>query len=372
MKKGILTRSVIFSMVCALCVVGTTAPAFSGDQPIKWKMTSVWTPTISLIEADRHFAKTVNELLKGTLEIKFFDGGSLVPAMGVFNAVMDGTLQAGGDCGVYWSGQNSAFGLLAQCPLGPSWIDYMVWIFQGGGWDLYQEIYSKFGLVYLPHGVIPPESGLRGNKPINSLEDFKGLKVRMSGAIQGMVLKDIGASQVMLAGGEVYQALEKGVIDAGEFSGPGIDWGMSFQEVTTYWAAPGWHQPGTVLGVMINKKEWDKLTPNTQALLKNIAMANFLWSSTFWEHSNITGTKKWIEKGVKITRLPAEDIAKLEKFRNKHIEDLSEQNPDFAKVAYAQFNFLKDVEKWREISSPFSYGRNQVLPDLEKIKSYIK
>jgi TRAP-type mannitol/chloroaromatic compound transport system substrate-binding protein len=246
-SKSYMSRMVAAGLILAcyaICL--TTAPALSSDQPIKWKMTSTWTPTISLIEADRHFAKTVNELLKGKLEIKFFEGGALVPPFGVFNAVKEGTIEAGGDCGVYWSGQNTAFGILAQCPLGPSWVDYMIWIFQDGGWDLYQDIYGQFGLVYLPHGVIPPESGLRGNKPIKSINDFKGLKVRMSGQIQGMVLKDIGASQVMLAGGEVYQALEKGVIDAGEFSGPGIDWGMSFQEVTTHWAAPGWHQPGTV------------------------------------------------------------------------------------------------------------------------------
>lgn len=371
-KGRFITRITTCALIIALTAIGATTSVYASDKPIKWKMTSTWTPTISLIEADRQFAKTVNKLLKGRLEIKFFDGGALVPPFGVFNAVKDGTLEAGGDCGVYWSGQNTAFGILAQCPLGPTWIDYMVWIFQGGGWDLYQEMYGKFGMVYLPHGVIPPESGLRGNKPIRSLEDFKGLKVRMSGAIQGMVLKDIGASQVMLAGGEVYQALEKGVIDGGEFSGPGIDWGMSFQEVTTYWAAPGWHQPGTVLGVMINKKEWDRLSTEVQETLKNIAMANFLWSSTYWENSNIGGTKKWMDKGVKVTKLSSEEITKLQKLRNKHLEALSKENPDFAKVTYAQFKFLEDAAQWRDISSPFSYGSNQELPDLELIKSYIK
>jgi TRAP-type mannitol/chloroaromatic compound transport system substrate-binding protein len=126
------------------------------------------------------------------------------------------------------------------------------------------------------------------------------------------------------------------------------------------------------LGVMINKKEWDRLSTDVQELLKNIAMANFLWSSTYWEHSNIFGTKKWIEKGVEVDKLPAEDITRLEQFRNKHIEDLSKENPDFAKVAYSQFKFLSDAAEWRDISSPFSYGRNQQLPDLEKLKSYMK
>jgi TRAP-type mannitol/chloroaromatic compound transport system substrate-binding protein len=362
---------VLFLTIVFVCG-GTTTPSNAADKPIKWKMTTTWTPTISLIEADRHFAKLVNELSDGQLQIKFFDGGALVPPFGVFDAVQKGTIHAGGDAAVYWSGRNTAFGILCQMPLGPSWIDYMIWIYQGDGFDLYQEIFGKFGMVYLPHGVIPPESGLRGNKPIRSIKDFKGLKVRMSGQIQGLVLKDIGASQVMLAGGEVYQALEKGVIDGGEFSGPGIDWGMNFQEVTTWWAAPGWHQPGTVLGVMINKKAWDKLSDHLKLLVKTAAQANFLWSSTYWEYSNIYGTKKFLEKGIKVTRLPPEEIKTLEEIRNKHVMKLAKENPDFAKVLYSQFKFLDDLSQWREFSSPFSYGRNQDLPDLDELKSYMK
>jgi TRAP-type mannitol/chloroaromatic compound transport system substrate-binding protein len=194
----------------------------------------------------------------------------------------------------------------------------------------------------------------------------------MSGQIQGLVLKDIGASQVMLAGGEVYQALEKGVIDAGEFSGPGIDWGMNFQEVTTHWAAPGWHQPGTVLGVAINKKSWDKLSDHLKTVIETAAMATFLWSSTHWEYSNIEGTKKFVDKGTTVSILPAEEIKTLEKIRNKHVMNLAKENPDFAKILYSQFKFLDDLSHWRTISSPFSYGRNQELPDLDEIKSYMK
>lgn len=372
MKLKSYAKALVLVLAVAFICVGSAAQTNAAEKPIKWKMTTTWTPTISLIDADRYFAKLVEKLSGGRIEVKFFEGGALVPPFGVFDAVQKGTVDAGGDAAVYWSGKNTAFGILCQMPLGPSWIDYMVWIYQAGGLDFYKEFYGKFGMVYFPHGIIPPESGLRGNSPIRSLKDFKGLKVRMSGQIQGMVLKDIGASQVMLAGGEVYQALEKGVIDAGEFSGPGIDWGMNFQEVTTWWAAPGWHQPGTVLGVAINKKSWDKLSDNLKTVVEIAARATFVWSTSHWEFTNIEGTKKFLAKGVKVTHLPAEDLKRLEKIRNKHVMKLAKENPDFAKVLYSQFKFLDDLAQWREISSPFSYGRNQQLPDLELLKSYMK
>jgi len=368
MKKTLLIIVIGSILVLPVFTIGTNAIA----QPIRWKMSTTWTPDISLIEADKYFARLVNKLSDGKLEIKFFEGGALVPPFQIFDAVRQGTLDAGGEAGVYWSGKNTAFGLLCQCPLGPSWVDYMIWVYQAGGIDLYKEIYGKFDTVYFPHGVIPTESGLRTNKPVGSIADLKGLKVRMSGEIQGRVLKDIGASQVMLAGGEVYHALEKGVIDGGEFSGPGIDWGMGFQEVTKYWAAPGWHQPGSVLGVMINKNSWNKLSPHLKDVIETAAQATFLWSTTFWEHSNFEGTTKFLDKGIKVTKYSSEDLAKLQKIANKHIEELSKANPDFAKVAYSQFKFLKDAWKWREIQSPFGYGRNAELPNLDLIKSYIK
>ena len=174
--------------------------------------------------------------------------------------------------------------------------DYIMWLYDGGGLELYQEVYGKYGIVYLPYWVSSTDSGVRGNKPIRSLRDYKNLKIRMAGRAQGKMLKDLGASQVMLAGGEVYQALEKGVIDAGEFASPDIDWGMGFQEVTSYWASPGWHQPSGLGGVMINKKAWDVLPKKTQELLKILARATMVWSFSHFNYVSATATDKFLKK----------------------------------------------------------------------------
>jgi len=371
MKKRIFLSNWLMTLIGFLVFVAFVPTVVEG-KTITWKYTTTWTPAIQLIEGDRHFVKTANELTRGELKLKFFEGGSLVSPFEVFGAVSDGTIEAGGDWPNYWAGKDTVFDLLGSYPFGLTPIDYMVWIYQGGGFELYQEAYGKFGMVYLPHCVTPMESGVRGHKPINSIADYKGLKIRMSGRTQGKILKDIGAAQTMLAGGEIYQALEKGVIDAGEFCSPSIDWSMGFQEVTEYWASPGWHQPASLTGVMINKKAWDKLPDHLKVALKHAARASFAESFTFFEYGAIDATQKFLDKGIKITRLSDKDLAKLQAIANKHTLESCKENPLFAKVAYSQFKFLKDISQWRTIATPFTYGRNPVLPDLDAIKACIK
>jgi TRAP-type mannitol/chloroaromatic compound transport system substrate-binding protein len=195
----------------------------------------------------------------------------------------------------------------------------------------------------------------------------------MSGRIQGKILKDIGAAQVSLPGGELYQALERGVIDATEYSSPAVDAGIGLHEVTKYWATPPWHQPAVLYGVMINKKAWDGLSEDMRTVLRTAAMANFGRSFSYQNFQDIEATKKILAKGVKITRLNDQEIAKIQELMYKHTLESCKENPLFAKVAYSQFKFMKDLSEWRKIASPFMYGRNpSSLPDLEVIKGYIK
>jgi TRAP-type mannitol/chloroaromatic compound transport system substrate-binding protein len=251
-------------------------------------------------------------------------------------------------------------------------IDYMVWYYRGGGYELYQEIFGKFGMIFFPLMVTPMESGVRGHKAINTLEDYKGMKVRISGRMQGEIMKELGAAQVALAGGEVYQALEKGVIDAGEFGAPSIDWGMGFQEVTEYWAAPGWHQPSSVNGVMINKKAWDALSPRLQTVIRTAAEATMSWMFSFLEYESYFATKKFADHGIKITRLDQVSLDKLQTISQNLIAKYSKENPLYAKVAYSQMKFLADSAKWREVSAPFSYGRIVEVPILEELEAATK
>jgi len=368
MKKRLL-RS-MFALALVSVLVWQVPLTEAAEKQLK--MSSVWTAGIQLIEIDRHFAKIANELGAGDLKITFFDGGALVPPFELFDAVSRGQIDIGGDWGGYWAGKNEAFNIIGSHPMGLTAVDYMLWVYQGGGYELIQEAYAKYGLVCLPFGTHGSESGIRSKKPINAISDFKGLKIRIGGKLQGKVLKDLGGVQVMLAGAEVYEALQKGVIDAVEYNIPSVDLVMGLQEVTKYWVSPAWHAPAAIFGAMINKKVWDGLSTRQKDALKTAAMANFLWSYTFMEYKNIEATKKFLEKGIQITRLNDADVGKIQEMVNKHTLDSCKENPLFAKVAYSQYKFLQDYSQWRSISQPFSFGRNPATPSLETIKGYIK
>lgn len=370
MKKRPFLSLLTLLLIC-MFISGIFSP-LNAVGKITWRMTSVWSTGILSLEADKHFVKLVNELARGELEIKFFEGGKLVPPLKTFDAVVAGTVQAGADWPGYWAGKNTAFELLGSCPMGLTNIDYYMWYFQGGGAELYQEVYGKFGLVYFAHYATPMESGIRTHRPIHKIDDLKGLKIRMSGRIQGDLLRQVGAAPVSIAGGEIYQALEKGVIDAAEYSSPPVDYNLRLYEITEYWSVPGWHQPASMQGVMINKKAWDRLPEHLKTVIKVAAEATMFRLLSFFEVLSYDAVRKFEEKGTKIIRLDDASLERMQKMANESLLKYSKENPLYAKIAYSQFKFLERSARWREASSPFSYGRVPPLPDLDAIKACIK
>jgi len=364
MKKKLFVN--VLMAVCAVVFINSMIYRIAFAEAIRWKMASVWPGSFILVNADKKFIEIVNKLSNGRLTIDFAAGGEVVPAFELLDAVSSGVIQGGFDWPGYWAGKNSAFSLLGSFPMLLTAGDYQMWIYQGGGLDAYNEVYGKFNLVYFPHSCQFSESGVRANKPINTLEDYKGLKIRMGGKPQGAILKELGASQVMLSGGEVYQALEKGIVDGAEFAMPSIDKAVGLDEVTKFWCSPGWHQPASPLGIMINKDAWNKLPNDLQELIKYAAMACYNWSTAYFEYGNIGATKEMLDKGIKITRLSDEDLDKIQKIANMVLVEESKKNALFKKVAQSQVKFLRDISQWRSISSPFSYGRNITdFPNLE-------
>ncbi|WP_116131645.1 TRAP transporter substrate-binding protein DctP [Tropicimonas sp. IMCC34043] len=334
-----------------------------------WTMTTTWPSSLELIATDQHFVELANKLTAGELSIDFYEGGSLVPAGEVFGAVESGTIQAGADWPGYWAGRDSAFSPLATTASLFNAVDYVNWIEEWGGAQMYNDIYGQFGMVYLPYGVTNNESGFRTNEPIRTLEDLKGKRLRVSGLEQGRLLEQLGGSQVSMAGGEIYQALERGVIDGAEFSTPNVDWSAGFQQVTKAWATPGWHQSASVFGVMINKQAWDALSPETQEKLQIAADATLVWSLAFTEKRATDAYKEFKEAGIEITRYDDETLAKIQEMANAVIEQTACENPNSAKVYLSQLEYLQDYANWRDASAPFNLGRTPNGPDIEKIRA---
>jgi len=366
MKQSKLVQAIAAGALALACMGAAVA------KPVKIKMTSTWPSGINLIDADKHFVDIVNTLGGDRIKIDFYEGGALVPSTQVFDATASGTLDASADWPGYWAGQNPAFSLLGSYPMLLTSGDYMLWIQQWGGFEAYQDVYGQFGMVYLPYSVIPMESGLRSRNALETLDSLRGKRLRMSGRPQGEILKSLGAVQVQLPGGEVYQALERGVVDGAEFSAPGVDWGMGFQEVTKNWTAPGWHQPGSVGGVMINKKVWDKLGAENQALLRMAADATMAWSFAYFNKDSVTATQKFRDRGTKIHRLSDEEMERLQALANEALVKESCENTVFAKVALSQVRFLQEYSEWRELQGQLGFGRNPVMPDVARIEECAK
>jgi TRAP-type mannitol/chloroaromatic compound transport system substrate-binding protein len=304
------------------------------------------------------------------LQIDFRSGGTLMPGTQVFDAVETGSVEASGDWPGYWAGTNPAFSPLGTHTMMFNAVDYLNWIWGWGGFDVIQEIYGQFDIVYLPYGVTNNESGFMGRTPITSLDDLVGKRLRLAGRDQGRVLEELGGSQVTLAGEEIYSAVERGVVDGAEFSTPGVDFQAGFAEIVDYWMVPGWHQTASLFGVMINRNAWDALSEETQEKLKIAAQANMTWSIAWSERGSTEGTRNFIDAGVEIAQLSEDEMAHIQDITNAVILRGACEHPDHAKVYHSQISYLKDYATWRDISVPFNMSRvMDNLPSLEEIEA---
>ncbi|KJZ17488.1 MULTISPECIES: TRAP transporter substrate-binding protein DctP [unclassified Halomonas] len=365
-----MTKFTLTSMAAGIALAALSSGAMAQE---KWTMTTTWPENLDLIQIDKHWAELVNQLAGDEIQIEFYAGGTLMPGTEVFDATETGSIQAAGDWPGYWAGRSPAFSPLAATPSLFNGMDYLNWITQWGGFELYQEIYGQYNLVYLPYGITNNESGFRGGTPIASLADIEGKRLRLSGRDQGRVLEQLGGSQVTLAGGEIYQAIERGVVDGAEFSTPGVDYKAGFSEVADYWMTPGWHQSASVFGVMINKDAWDALSEETQEKLKIASEATMAWSLAWSEKQSTEGTAKFLEDGTTINQLSEEDLAQIQEVTNQVIVQGSCEDPMLGKVYQSMISYMQDYAQWRDVSVPYNMSRvTDNLPSLDEIEACLE
>lgn len=212
-----------------------------------------------------NFAKRCYELSSGSLDIKIYPKNILVPALQVFDATSAAQIDAFHSGVYYWKGKNSAFSIFGGMPLGLTSEEMITWMKFGGGYELWREMYAKFNLYPIIGGTTGPQMGGWFKKPINSLSDLKGLKMRIPG-LGGEVMKKLGVNPVLLPAGEIYTSLERGTIDATEWVGPALDSMMGFAKAANYYYT-GWHEPGSILEITFNKTRWEKLSDEHRAII---------------------------------------------------------------------------------------------------------
>jgi TRAP-type mannitol/chloroaromatic compound transport system substrate-binding protein len=319
------------------------------DEKFQWKMVMPWSEGLLFYDMAQHFADTVALASGGRLKIKLFPAGALVGAMESFDAVSKGSAQIGHDWPGYWKGKNEAFIAFASVPFGLDAEGYNIWLYERGGLKMMQDLYGQYNLYALPGGNGGQEMGLFSNKKATKMSDFKGLRVRTPGWYMD-IMNGLGASVSPLPGGEVYLALERGVIDAAEFSTPAMNYPMGFDEITKYVIQPGVHQPSVQCALFINKDAWDKLPADLKWIVDTAAKETQLWSNAWQENLNIEAIKLFKEK-VEFVRMDDETITNFAKRTKEYLDELKAKHPDVKKVLDSQEAFRKDFAEWREIRS---------------------
>jgi TRAP-type mannitol/chloroaromatic compound transport system substrate-binding protein len=320
-------------------------------------MVTTWPPGLPLLQTGcERFAKRVGELSEGRLKIQVFAGGELVPPMGVFDAVSQGTVQAGSGASYYWAGKVPAAQWFCAVPFGLNAQGMNAWFYGGDGLKLWDEAYAPFDLIAMPQGNTGVQMGGWFRKEMKSIADYKGLKMRIPG-LGGKVISKAGGTVVLLPAGEIFTSLERGVIDATEWVGPMHDLRMGFYKAAKYYYYPGWHEPGTCLEVMFNKKAFESLPKDLQGLLRAVAMETNLWALSGFDAANGAALQELITKHkVNLVKFPDALMDDLKKLAEETLEEEAAKDPLSRKVHENFKKFKAQVGVWGSVSEKAYYS----------------
>lgn len=303
-------------------------------------------------EAFVRFCDQIELLTSGEVKIKMYAPGKLVPPSGILDAVSNHVVDAGFSATAYWAGKMPAAPIFLNVPFGPEATERVGWLLEGNGTKLWQEMYDINGyqVKVIPIAIVPPETAGWFAKPITSPEDLKGLNFRIGG-LAGDVMKKLGASVSFMSMGDIFPALEKGLLDACEFSYPSVDAMLGFSKVVKYNYFPGWHQPESSIELLINKTVWEtKLTDTQRALFETVAHANILWSIA---RGKVTQSAVLIDneqnKGVHNMIWSPEFLELFEKTWEEVAIEKSAQDPFFKKVWDDLSTFRAQNALWEEV-----------------------
>ncbi len=340
--------SVLFSVVMA-ALIWALGPAHGADR-LKLKMQCAWQSNLpALGDTAKYFSETIARASGGTIKFKFFEPKKLVPSLQIFDAVAAGTIDSGYAWPGYWMGKMPALTVFAAVPFGPEAPEFLAWIYHGGGLELWRELYARQGIVPVPCGVVPPEASGWFAEPVESVSDLAGLKIRYSG-LGGEVLKKLGASITLLAAEDIFTNLERGVIDATEFSTPATDEVLGFHKVVKHYYFPGWHQPSSILELLVNKRVWDAMTEQQRALVETACGDAVLWGLTRGVAAQGRAVARIKQSGVTLHSWSPELLAA---FRHSAVEVLDEQSArdaDFKRARESLEAFLAENAEWRGLA----------------------
>lgn len=360
-KKFFVLFILLFAVIA--CSDGNTGSDPSAGSNIKsnkvfnWKMVTTWPPNFPIFqEGAEKFASDVRTMSNGRLNIHVYAGGELVPPLQVFDAVSQGTVEMGHGSPYYWAGKVPEAQFFSSVPFGMTAKGMNAWLYFGGGLELWRQAYKPFNVIPFPMGNTGMQMGGWFNKKIESIDDLKGLRMRIPG-LGGKVLARAGGNPVLMAGSEIYTNLERGAIDATEWVAPFHDLRLGLNRAAKYYYYPGWHEPGTVFELIINLNKWNGLPDDLQQIVNTTAAAvNTLIYAQMEFNNEVAMREIMANKNIELLEFPEDVLRELQKFTRVTLDEEAAANPNFRKVYDAYRNFNADYSKWSRLSED-SYQR---------------
>ncbi|PLX69999.1 MAG: ABC transporter substrate-binding protein [Denitrovibrio sp.] len=338
--------------IVALAVMLTFAvTAQAAEKKVRWKLAMTWGPTaVPFSDAVENMAKMVEEMSGGNFVIRIDASNKHKSPFGVLDMVKLGQYDMGHSASYYWKGKDINLLPFTTMPFGMTAPEQYAWFYHGGGMELMQKAYAKHNVMSFPGGNTGNQMGGWFRKEINSLDDLKGLKMRIPG-FAGEVLAKLGLTVTNIPSGELYTSLERGTIDALEWVGPGMDIRMGFHKIAPYYYT-GWHEPATELQFLVNTKKFNKLSPANQAILKN---AMKLASYGMYTQNYHMSAEAWAKiatdyPNIKIKTFPKSVMDAMKAANAELLKEKAIGNPLLAETLKSQADYQKKAREWTKMS----------------------
>lgn len=338
--------------VGSLAVGGAlAAPIVNAAAQFKWKMVTAWPKNFPGLGTNANLlAKMITEMSGGRITVKVYGAKELVPAFEVFDAVSNGTAEMGHAGAYYWKGKSEATQFFSAVPFGLTAQEMNAWLYYGGGMELWRELYKPFGIIPAPTGNSGVQMAGWFNREINSIDDLKGLKMRIPG-LGGEVLRRAGGTTVNMPGGELFTSLQSGALDATEWVGPYNDLAFGFHKVAKYYYYPGWHEPGSTMEALINEKAFNALPKDLQQIvLTACKAANMDMISEYTARNNQALDSLINKHKVKVLPLPDDVLKTLKQLSDEVVLELANKDALSKKIYDSVSQFRTQVTRWGAVS----------------------
>ena len=346
-RRFIVKAGGAMAAVAAAAIVD--APNVIAQPKVQWRMSTTWTAALDRLQGlAQRLAKVVEEMSGGRFRIEVFPGEQIMPSFECFDAASQGKIEAFMGSPQYWSSKEPAIEWFATIPFGMNPQGMAAWFYQGDGLKLMEEAYGAFNLVPRPAMGNAPQMAGWFRKRINTIGDFKGLKMRIPN-LGGKVYARAGATTVLTPGAEIYAALERGVIDTAEWVGPHDDMKLGLHKTAPYYYYPGWHEPGTTLEFGFNKKAYEALPVDLQRTLDHAAAAVQVYGLTDFHVKNAIALERLrteFKGKVEVLPLPVPVLRELKKLAAEVVKAESEKTPMARKVHASFTKFQALVGPW--------------------------